>query len=589
MKRCPECKRDYYDETLLYCLDDGNVLLEGPASADEPPTAILPDAGARATGFRPEEPQTARLHETARAAEAQTRAQIHTTEQTAVLPSTSAGRSGARSGFDKRLLLVPLVFAAIVLGGFLGYRYVISGSDQIKSIAVLPFENRSGSTDTDYLSDGLTDSLIFRFSQLPNIKVSPTSSVMRYKGASGDIADIAKDLNVDGVLSGRLTQLGDNLSISVQLIDARTGKIVWAEQYDRKLTDLLSTQREIAATLTQKMQLRLAGDERGIVKKYTSSNEAYQLYLKGRFHWAKRKKDDMLIAVDSFKKAIELDPNFALAYVGIAEAYNSMGKNPDIPPREAIPLAKSAAARAIELDPTLAEAHSAMADAMAIGDWDWDGSEREFMKALEMDPNISYIHLAYSGSYLTAQRRTDEAVSETAQALELEPMSLINNALHVTSLVNAGRNEEALVQARKAYELDHDFPLSRHWLGVALSAAGKYDEAIALGNEVPPGSPIRPIGLFISGLAQAKAGRRAQAEQIIEQMKETAKTVYVRPYYIAAIYAVLGDSDNAFAELERSFAERDCYLPRMNLYPIFQPLRDDARFRDLLRRMNLPG
>jgi TolB-like protein/Tfp pilus assembly protein PilF len=453
---------------------------------------------------------------------------------------------------------------------------------------VLPFENLSGTADADYLSDGLTDSLIFRFSQLPGLKVSPTSSVMRYKGKGAEVSEIAKALDVDGVLSGRLMRIGDSLGISVQLIDARNGKIVWAEQYDRKMADLLATQREIAATLTQKMQLKLADDERGTAKKYTISNEAYQLYLKGRFHWAKRKKDDMLIAIDSFKQAIAIDPNFALAYVGVAEVYNSMGKNPDIPPKEAIPLAKAAALRALELDPTLAEAHSALGDSLAVGDWDWAASEREFKKAIELDPNISYIHVAYSGSYLTAAAgRTDEAVAETARALELEPVSLINNALHVTSLINARRYDEALVQARKAYELDHDFPLARHWLGMALSATGKYDEAIALGREVPPDSPILPIGLFIRGYAHARAGDRAAAERLVVQMNEAARTHYVRPYYIACIWAALGEKDKAFAELERSFAEKDCYIPRMQIDPFLDPLRDDPRFNELLARLGL--
>jgi len=479
----------------------------------------------------------------------------------------------------------------VVFVAIFGYRYLQAraASEKIDSIAVLPFENRSGSTDADYLSDGLTDSLIFRFSQLPNLKVSPTSSVMRYKGSMTDVADIAKALDVNAVLSGRLMQVGDNLSISVQLIDANSKKLLWAEQYDRKMADLLSTQREIATAITQKLQLRLSGEERGIAKKYTNSNEAYQLYLKGRFHWAKRKKDDLVIAIDSFKKAIELDPNFALAYVGIAEAYNSMGKNPDVPPKEAIPLAKAAAAKALELDPLLAEAHSAMGDSLAIGDWNWAESEREFKRAIELDPNISYIHVAYSGSYLTAVARTDDAVAETQRALDLEPLALITNSVHVTSYINARQYDKALVQARRAYELDPDFPLARHWLGLALAANGKYEEAIALGKEVQPQSPSWVIGLFVTAYAHAKAGRRAEAEQTIAAMREAAKTRYVRPYYIACVYAALGDKDKAFAELERSFAEKDCYLPRANVDPAMDPLREDPRFKDLLKRMNLPN
>ena len=563
MKTCPQCKRVYEDATLNFCLEDGEWLVE--TDAQEPATAIL--------------------HSTGDVAEAPTRAQFHTTDQTAISTGIDDTANRAR-GFDKRLLVFPVLLAIIGTIGFLGYRYFTPAtSERINSIAVLPFQNTN--SDADYLSDGLADSLIFRLSQLPDLKVSPTSSVIRYKGKEVDIGQVARELDVDAVMSGRLMQVGDNLNISVQLIDANSKKLLWAEQYDRKMADLLSTQREIATAITQKLQLRLSGEERGIAKKYTNSNEAYQLYLKGRFHWAKRKKDDLFIAIDSFKKAIELDPNFALAYVGIAEAYNSMGKNPDVPPKEAIPLAKAAAAKALELDPLLAEAHSAMGDSLAIGDWNWAESEREFKRAIELDPNISYIHVAYSGSYLTAVARADDAIAETQRALDLEPLALITNSVHVTSYINARQYDKALVQARRAYELDPDFPLARHWLGLALIANGKYEEAIALGKEVQPQSPSWVTALFVTAYAHAKAGRRAEAEQTIAAMRETAKTRYVRPYYVACVYAALGDKDKAFAELERSFAEKDCYLPRANVDPAMDPLRDDPRFKDLLKRMNL--
>src|ERR1043166_7110234 len=290
------------------------------------------------------------------------------------------------------IALAGLLGAGVLLAYYLVKRNTATAID---SIAVMPFVNASGNADVEYLSDGLTDSLIFRFSQLPNLKVSPTSSVMRLKNTTKDVADIARDLDVDAVLTGRLMRAGDELSISVQFIDARTQKLIWAEQYDRKMADLMATQREIATTLTQKMQLRLAANERGITKKYTSSNEAYQLYLKGRYRWSRRTKDDILKAIDSYKKAIELDPNFALAYAATAEAYNSMGKNPDAPPKDCIPLAKDAALRALEIDPTLPQAHSALADSLAIYDWDWSQSKIHFEKALELDPNISYTHVAY--------------------------------------------------------------------------------------------------------------------------------------------------------------------------------------------------
>jgi TolB-like protein/Tfp pilus assembly protein PilF len=479
------------------------------------------------------------------------------------------------------------IVAAVAAIVIISYRTRTS-SAAIQSIAVMPFVNGSGDANVEYLSDGLTDSIIFRFSQLPNVKVSPTSSVMRFKGSAKDVAEIAKELDVDAVLTGRLMKAGDDLTISVQLIDARTKKLVWAEQYDRRMADLLATQREIATTLTQKMQLRFAGDERGLAKKYTSSNDAYQLYLKGRYHWSRRTKDDILKAIDNYKKAIDLDPNFALAYAATAEAYNSMGKNPDVPPKDCIPLAKAAATRALEIDPTLAQAHSALADSLALYDWNWAESERHFRKALELDPNISYTHVAYT-SYLFPAGKADEAVAELERAVALEPSALINNCILTTTYIYARKYDKALAQGRSTYDLDANFPFAPHWLGFALIANKKYDEAIAIGRRVSPDVPFGWMSAVVIAQAYASQGKRAEAEQQIALLRDLAKTRYVRPYYVASVYAALGDKNKAFAELERSFAEKDCYLGRLTVDPFMDPLRDDPRFKDLLKRMNLPN
>ena len=269
MKRCPECRRDYYDDSLFYCLDDGAPLLEGPASG----------------GVSNDEPQTAILQETASPREAATRAQVYTTAAEAE-PPASLGGGPERQSFSANRAAKPLIGAivvvAVLLAGFFGYRYFSStGGGQINSIAVLPFENRSANTDTDYLSDGLAESLIYRLTQIPGLKVSPTSTVLRYKGSTADVAAIAKELEVDAIMSGRLATRGEDLTISVELIDARTRKLIWAEQYDRKMADLLATQREIATTITQKLELQLSGtDAKGITKKYTDSNEAYHINIR---------------------------------------------------------------------------------------------------------------------------------------------------------------------------------------------------------------------------------------------------------------------------------------------------------------------
>jgi len=508
---------------------------------------------------------------------------------TAVQPSP--GQTAELSKSKRRLtaiviaIIATVVLATVAVVGITLYRSR-TNTAAIQSIAVMPFVNASGKPDVDYLSDGLTDSLIFRFSQLPQVKVSPTSSVMRFKGSTKDPTEIARELNVDSVLSGRMMQDGNRLTISVQLIDARTGKLVWAEQYDRTMSDFMVTQREIATTLTQKMQLQLAANERGVTKKYTNNNEAYQLYLKGRFHWSRRAPDDMSKAIDSYQQAIALDPNFALAYAALAEVYNSIGKQADMLPKDCIPLAKAAAIRALEIDPQLPEAHSALADALTIYDWDWAESERHFKKALELDGNISYIHLAYGGSYLFSVGKMDQSVAELEKALQLEPLSLINNGVVIYGYVYARQYEKALRQARTAFDLEPNFPMMRGQLALALIVNGKNEEAISLLQQAPPNSSGFEAAVMLAQ-AYAKLGKRAEAEQQISLIREMAKT-RARPYYLASIYATLGDKDKAFAELENSFAERDCYLGRISVDPFFDPLRDDARFKDLLKRMNLP-
>jgi TolB-like protein len=563
MKRCPECRRDYYDDSLLYCLEDGASLLSG--LPDEPATVMLSG-----------DPQTS---------ESATR-----TFDESVGRNNSDQIQRSQASSNKRVAItaaicIVILIAVLSVGGymFLGR----SSSDRIGSIAVMPFENRSGNSDTDYLSDGLTDSLIFRLSQLPDLKVSPTSSVMHYRGSSTDIAQMAKELDVDAVMTGRLAQVGDALNISVQLTDARTKKLIWAEQYDRKMADLLSTQREIATAITQKLQLKLSGNEKGIVKKYTNSSEAYQLYLKGRYYWSKRSKEDMFKAIDSYKQAITLDPDFALAYAAMAEVYNSMAKDPDVAPKDAVPFAKTAATRALEIDPGLPEAHSAFADSLAIYDWNFPESEREFKSAIELDPNISYVHLAYSGSYLGPIGRTREAVAQAEKAVELEPLSLINNSVLASSYVYDRQYEKALTQAKKARDLDTNFPLFRLWVGFAYILEGQSQEAIDFMQQTPEDSSSRLNSVVVIAHAYAKMGDRANCDRTVQELEEIGKTRYIRRYYIASIYATLGDKDKAFAELEKAFAEKDSFVIRILEDPFMDPLRDDPRFKDLLKRLNL--
>ncbi len=573
MKRCPECRRDYYDDTLLYCLDDGNALLEGPASVEEPATAILSVPPAVAGGLTQ---PTKILDEPA----------------TAIFPAPSTASNDSSSkprSLDNRRLAALSLLVVISFAGFFGYRYLkTGGGEQINSIAVLPFENRSGSADTDYLCDGLADSLIYRLSQLPNLKVSPTSSVMRYKGKEIDVARIAKELEVDAVMSGRLAQRGDDLSVSIQLIDSRTGKLIWAEQYERKMSELLATQREIATTIAQKLQLKLSGGEKGITKKYTDSSEAYQLYLKGRYHFARRNRDDVNKAIASYEQAIKLDPNFALAYARIAEAYNQMPNYPYASPLDAFPKAKAAAEKAIALDPTLSEAHTAMGNTLTSLDRNWPEAESEFKKALELDPKSATAHYRYASEYLISVGRTKEALAEVEKALEIEPLDPNMVANLGRQYLYDGQRERGLEQARRAYEADPSFVIARLIYGMTLNATGSYADAIALSEKYLLDDPNNQQMLMVAGYAYGRSGRLSDAERVIERFRDISKTQYVIPSFVAVVFGAMGEKDKAFAELDKSIEQHDSWFRWAKVEPLFDPLRDDLRFKAMLKRMNLP-
>ena len=573
MKRCPECRRDYYDDSLLYCLDDGSALLEGPASIDEPATAILSEPPASAGGHL--------------AGENPTRAFLHTTATEAERPQFLGHSSEKRSSFGRRKAkpLAALVVAVLILvGAFFGYRYLVPAK-QISSIAVMPFENRNSDADTDYLSDGLAESLIFRLTQIRDLKVSPTSSVMRYKGKETDIAKIASELAVDAVMTGRLTKRGDNLNITVELVDARTNTSMWGEQYERRLSELLTTQREIVTEITNKLQLKLSGESaQKLAKKYTDNDEAYQLYLRAQYHLARRSKDDLEKAIDYYQQAIKLDPNFALAYVGMSYAYNTGTGNNFFPfsNEEGYSRARDAAVKAGELDPNLAEAHTALGQSFR-SEWKWPEAEREFKKALEMDPDNARTHYYY-GLYLQAVGRTADSVREIKTAVDLEPLSLIMQANLAGAYIFDRQNELGLDLAKKTFDLDPNFISGRFWLAYALCANKKYAETIELLDDAPKDDTTQRLFARHRGYAYAKSGRRTEAESVLAKFGSDPT---FQSTSAAIIYGALGDRNRAFAALETGFAEKED-LARIRVDPLFDDLRDDQRLADLFRRMNFP-
>jgi serine/threonine-protein kinase len=480
--------------------------------------------------------------------------------------------------------LLVLVLGAVGLGLYLHARNTAVAID---SIAVLPFQNKSVETDTDYLSDGLAESLVYRLSQLPNLRVSPTSSVFRYKGKEIDAVKVGQELGVRAVLSGRIVQRGDNLTVSAELVDVRDNKLLWGEQYDRKMSDLLATQREIAQEIVEKLKLKVSGEEKAFAKNYTESSEAYQLYLKGRFYWNKRTRDGLTKSIGYFNQAIEKDPGFVLAYAGLADCY-VVPANPQ-PPREKMPRAKAAALRALELDETLAEAHTSLARVFATYDWDWRSAEKEYKRAIELNPRYALAHQWYSGC-LELMGRRNEAIAERKRAQELDPLSLTINFGQAMAFYQARNYDQAIEQFRKTLELDQNFPPVHTFLPAAYEQKGMYDKAIAEFKNASPQQGSAESAMAMAGLGHvyAVSGKKDEAQALLNQLKRLSEKQYVSADSIALIYAGLGEKDQAFAWLERAYVERSFGMPNLNTEPRWDSLRSDPRFADLLRRVGLP-
>ena len=480
-----------------------------------------------------------------------------------------------------------LVVAALAL---IAYWRAGNVEGPIDSIAVLPFENRSVDSENEYLSDGLAESLIYRLSQLPNLRVTPTSVAFRYRGRADDALKAGNELNVSAVLLGRIIQRGDNLTISAELVDVRNNKLLWGEQYDRKMSDLLATQREIAKEIVENLKLKVSGEEKGIAKHYTESNDAYQLYLKGRFYWNKRTEEGMRKSIEYYQQSIEKDPYFALAYSGLADSYDLLGA-PDatgaMPANEAMPKAKAAALKALEIDGSLAEPHVSLAHVKYYYDRDFATAEREYKRAIELNPTYPTAPHWYA-IFLMSVGRFDESLAQIRRAQELDPLSLPINMTLGWVLLTARQNDQSVEQLRKTLEMDPNFILAHHRLGLAYEQQGKYDEAIAEFKQVVELTSGKPIGLSALSYAYAMAGRRAEAEKMLAELQEQSKVRFVSPTSIAVIFAALGNKDQAFAWLEKAHKENDALIVRLRVDSRYDSLRSDPRFADLVRRVGLP-
>ncbi|MCA1625574.1 MAG: protein kinase [Acidobacteria bacterium] len=461
-----------------------------------------------------------------------------------------------------------------------------TSSDAINSIAVLPFENASQDANAEYLSDGITESLINRLSQLSNLKVMSRSAVFSYKGKEQDANKIGGELNVRAVLTGSIKQIGDQIVITVRLEDAQTNQHIWGEQYARKFADILNVQNEIAQQVSANLRLKLTGaDEQRLAKRYTDNVEAYQLYLKGNYKWEKHTLEDLQQAIEYYNEAIEKDPNYALAFSGLASCYGRLG-NSYLPPREAFPKAKAYAAKALELDETLAEAQSSMAAVRLFYDWNWTEAEKEIRRALVLNPNYAHAHDLYA-IYLGAMGRPSEAVAQTKRAQELDPLSLHQNTALGEDYYYARQYDQAITQLEKTIDLDPHYYRAYLCLGRAYEQKKMYEQAIKTFQDGMSRAQRHPQLISSLGHAYALAGERNKAAQALAELREMSKQKYISPYLFAVVYVSLGDKDQALAWLEKAYQDRSVWLIWLKVEPRFDSLRSDPRFQDLMRRIGL--
>jgi TolB-like protein/Flp pilus assembly protein TadD len=567
MKRCPECRRDYYDDTLSFCLNDGKELVYG-LSPDEPATAIL--SGVELPSESP------------------TRAQINTTGQTAVLPTGTGDVVPKPRGLDKRLLAVPFLLAIIVLGGFFGYRYFKPAvTEQINSIAVLPFVNASGDKETEFLSDGISETLINNFTKIPELKVTARSTAFRFRGREAEPKEIGRELGVGSVLTGKLLQRGDNISIQVDLVNTADGLQIWGNRYEGKTSEIVSIQQRIATDVSSQLKLKLTGAQaQQIAKTYTQNPEAYQHYLRGRYYWNKRTADDLKKGLQEFQQAADGDPNYALAYVGLADTYVLLEEYAGTPPSESLPQARSYAQKALQIDDSLGEAHATLG-LINNRSWQWAEAGTEFKRAVELNPNYPTLHHWYSIN-LRDTGRLDEALAEIKRGQELDPLSGIIGGNVGIAYITKNDSNSAAAQFKKMIELDPNWWGGHFYLGMAHLKLTRNDEATSELQKSVELSNRSSWPLGVLGYAYAITGKRSEALAILKELEERYPKRAAIGIQVATVYAGLGDREQTFSWLEKAVQDRSGELVRIKWHPPFDSLHDDPRFKDLVRRMGLP-
>lgn len=506
------------------------------------------------------------------------------------VPPAASSAEYIATGLKRHKTATMIVAAMILLIGIGGlvvainsYYHARNTEVAIESIAVLPFENQNRDADMDYMSDGLTESIINSLTQLPNLKVIARSSVFRYKGKQTDPLAVARELGVRAILTGRILQRGDNLTISTELVDARDNKQIWGEQYQRKVSDLISVQQDIAREITSNLKLKLSPTEQGaMAKRSTDNSDAYQLLLKGRFHWNKRTQEDNVKAIDYFNQAIARDPNYALAYTGLADAWFTNGwYHWAIRSDEAFARAKESATRALQLDPNLAEPHATLGMIKMNYDYDWPGAESEFQRSLQLNPNYATAHHRYS-LFLPILGRLDESVNEAMKAQELDPLSLIINENLGDMLSLARRYDEAERQLLKTIELDPNFRVAHGTLAKVYILQGKYEKALEEDFKgAPPEEYARIKKIY------AESGMNGVWRDYLNDELSRVDKGNPDPFSLAFLYMALGDKDKTFEWLNKAVESRSIHVTYLVADPGLEGIRSDPRYGALLQRIGL--
>jgi eukaryotic-like serine/threonine-protein kinase len=482
--------------------------------------------------------------------------------------------------------LAVLVLSAAVIA-LVVYLRTNKVDSAINSIAVMPFVNESGNQEVEYLSDGMTETLIKSLSNLPNLNVKPRSSVFRYKGKETSLQTIAKELNVQAILNGRIIERGGQLLLSLELVDVSKDSVIWSERYERKPSDLVSLQNEIARDVSTKLKAKLSGvEETKVTRTGTIDAEAYQAYLKGRYYWNRRTATNLRKAIEQFKIATDKDPNYALAFVGLGDCYAVLAEYAGIPSSETVPQAKAYAQRALSLDSQLAEAHATMG-IVSVQSWEWETAEKEYKRAIEINPGYATVYHWYS-ILLKDLGRNNEAAAAINRAHELDPLSSIIS-VNLAELYQLQNNHDASIEtSQKIIELDPAFPAAYESIGISYVMKGQVDKAISAVEKAAEITQRAGVTLNSLGYVYAIVGKRNEALAVIKELEDKYARREAIGQDIATVYVALGEKDKAFEWLEKDFQARNGKLAATRWYFPFTPLRDDPRYRDMLKRMNLP-